>query len=33
MEQEKIFANGIADKWLVSKMYKEFIKLNTPKNK
>ena len=29
MEWEKIFANGILDKWLVSKIYKELIKLNT----
>ena len=29
MEWEKILANDISDKWLVSKMYKELIKLNT----
>ena len=33
MEWEKIFANDISDKGLASKIYKELIKLNTPKNK
>ena len=33
MEWEKTFANDIPDKGLVSKIYKELIKLNTPKNK
>ena len=32
-EWEKIFANDILDKGLVSKIYKELTKLNTPKNK
>ena len=31
MEWEKIFANDIRDKGLVSKIYKEFVKLNTQK--
>ena len=30
-EWEKIFANNISDKWFVSKIYKEVIKLNTQK--
>ena len=30
-EWRKIFANNISDKVLVSKIYKELIKLNTPK--
>ena len=31
MEWEKIFVNDISDKGLVSKIYKELIKLNTQK--
>ena len=31
IEWEKIFANDVFDEGLVSKIYKEFIKLNTPK--
>ena len=31
MEKEKIFANGISDKGLVSKIYKECIKINIQK--
>ena len=33
MEWETIFANDITDKGLVSKIYKELIKLDTQKNK
>ena len=33
MEREEIFANDISDKWLVSKIYREFNKLNTQKTK
>ena len=31
MEWKKIFANDISDKWLASKIHKEFIQLNTQK--
>ena len=33
MECKNIFANDISYKWLVSKIHKEHIKLNTPQNK
>ena len=33
MEWEKIFANDISDKGLVSKIYKELTKIPHPKNK
>jgi hypothetical protein len=32
MEWEKIFANHIADKELISKIYKEFLQFNSKKN-
>ena len=32
-EREKIFANDLSDKGLISEIYKENIKLNTPRNK
>ena len=32
MEWEKIFANDTTDKGLISNMYKELLKLNTPKS-
>ena len=32
MEWEKIFANDISEKRLVSKIYKELIQLNTKNN-
>ena len=31
MEWEKIFTNDTTDKGLISKIYKEFLKLNIPK--
>jgi len=33
IEWEKIFANDIFDKGLVSKIYRELIQFNTPQNK
>ena len=32
-EQEKVFANDVSDKELISKIYKEPIQLNIKKNK
>ena len=32
-ELEKIFANDLSDKWLISKMYKELKQLNIQKKK
>ena len=33
MEWEKVIANHISDKWLVSKIHKELIQLNSKKKK
>ena len=32
-EWEKIFANDMTDKWLISKIYKQLIQLNIKKTK
>lgn len=32
IKREKIFANYISDKELISRMYKEYLKLNNQKN-
>ena len=32
-EWQKIFANDTTDKGMIFKIYKELLKLNTPKNK
>ena len=33
MKWEKIFANQISDKWLISKIYEEIIQLNSKSRK
>lgn len=32
IEWEKIFISHISDKWLITKIYKEFLQLNRKKN-